>query len=127
MGTVIVIIIVIVVIAAVLGFLAMRRNSARQVESQRAEAQELREQASQVNATTVRKQEAEAAEVEAKARMARAEADAKAAQAEQYEVNAQGQSQSVERSREEVDQKLTRADEIDPDIDTERHSDSRTE
>ena len=54
--------------------MASRKSKERNLEKQRSEAHSIRQEASEHSATTVRRQEAEAAEMEATARKARAEA-----------------------------------------------------
>jgi hypothetical protein len=98
--------------------MAARKGKERTLEKQRTQAQSIRQQASEHSATTVRRQEAEAAEMEATARKARAEADVRAAQAERLEAEAYERDRTATQSREEVDERFHHADSIDPDTES---------
>jgi hypothetical protein len=76
----------------------------------------MREQA-ESRATGLAQQEAHARETEAQAAEARALADRKAAEAERLESEAYDQKAAAAASREEHEEALRRADEIDPDVD----------
>jgi uncharacterized membrane-anchored protein YhcB (DUF1043 family) len=110
-------VVVLAVIAAVVVAMSRRRTSAH-----RSEAQDLRERA-QSQRVTVQRHEAEAAEVDARARQAQAEADAKAATAAQLQADAQLRAEHAGSTRQEMHDQLERADEIDPDMTTDRAAD----
>jgi FtsZ-interacting cell division protein ZipA len=110
------IVVAVVVVALVVGLLMMRRSSGRRQEAkQREEAQRLRRDA-EADRIDVQRREAEAARIDAEARLAQAEAQARAADAAQLQAQAQEHSQEVAGSRSEVEERLRRADEIDPDV-----------
>ncbi|MDU0313935.1 hypothetical protein RKE38_09575 [Phycicoccus sp. M110.8] len=114
-------IIVVVVVVAVAVALFARRSSARRVEAQRAEADSIREEAREHD-RELRAREARAEETEAQAAAARAEADRKAAEAKRLEAEAERHGQGAEEVRAVRDDHLRRADERDPDVDTDEAS-----
>lgn len=99
-----------VVIAVIL----LRKRSSAQHEVHRAEAQELREEA-MADQVEVQRREAAAARIDAEARLAQAEADAKSAEAAAMQRTARERSEEVAEARADVDHRLRRADELDPD------------
>jgi len=111
----IILIIVIVLVALAVGLFVMRRNSQA---AQRTKATGLRDEATE-RAAVVEQQEAKARETAAQAEQARAEADAKAAEADRLRSVAQQQDSRTTEARSEVDEQLQRADQIDPDVETE--------
>jgi hypothetical protein len=111
---VIVAIIVIAVIAAVVAASTRRK----QVQN-RTRAGELREQAA-AQATGLQQREAHARETEARAAEARAEADRKRAEAERLEAEARDRHETAAGYRDQHAENLRRADELDPDVDTQR-------
>jgi len=114
---VIVAIIVIAVIAAVIAAVAAAKK--RKQENNRNRAGELREQAA-AQATGLQQREAHARETEARAAQARAEADRKKAEADRLEAEAADRHGTAESYRQEHEENLRRADELDPDVDTRR-------
>lgn len=109
-------VIVAIVVVAVIVALVAASNKKKQ-ERNRIRAGELREEAA-TQATTVQKREAHARETEAKAAAARAEADRKQAEADRLEAEAHERQQAAAGHREEHQESLRRADELDPDVDT---------
>jgi FtsZ-interacting cell division protein ZipA len=69
--------------------------------------------------TLLAQRESKAAELDAHARAAQAEADAKAAEAERLAATAQRQQAEVADDRTDLDDRLRRADEVDPRVDHE--------
>jgi type II secretory pathway pseudopilin PulG len=114
---VIVAIIVIAVIAAVIAAVAAANK--RKQENNRNRAGELREQAA-AQATGLQQREAHARETEARAAQARAEADRKQAEADRLEAEAADRHGTADSYRQEHEEHLRRADELDPDVDTSR-------
>ena len=111
---VIVAIIVIAVIAAVVAASTKRKQQQR-----RTRAGELREQAA-AQATGLQQREAHARETEARAAEARAEADRKQAEAERLAAEARDRHETAAGYRDQHAENLRRADELDPDVDTQR-------
>ncbi len=114
--------IVIAVIAALIVVAALvwvGRN--RQLARRRAQAEEIRD-AVRHDEIKVARREALADETAAKARAAQAEAEAKAAEAARLQENAQKHRSQAAEHREDLDERLSRADSLDPDatIDAER-------
>ncbi|WP_050668168.1 hypothetical protein [Luteipulveratus halotolerans] len=108
----------VIVILLLLLLLPMLRK--RKANAQRAEAAELRQDA-QGRAPRVQAREAEADQVSAAAQQTRAEADRKEAEARQLEAEAAERQRLADREREAHDQRLRKADEIDPDVETDDH------
>jgi FtsZ-interacting cell division protein ZipA len=109
-------IVVAVVVVALIGLLLWRRTTGeRQVARQREQAQRLRSDA-EAERIVVERREAEAARIDAQARLAQAEAQARAADAAQLQAQAREHAQQAAGSRSEVQERLRRADEIDPDM-----------
>jgi uncharacterized membrane protein len=129
MGTAgwIVLIIVIVAVVAVLA-LTVGRTQARRRQEGRADS--IREEAAE-RAREIERREAEADEMEAEAQRARAEAEQRVAQAAQMESATEEHRESLQQERAEVDERLQRADRIDPRVagttDTERESETAVE
>ena len=109
---VIVAIIVIAVIAAVVAASTKRKR-----EQNRTRAGELREQAA-AQATGLQQREAHARETEARAAEARAEAERKQAEADRLEAEARDRHETAAGYRDQHEENLRRADELDPDVDT---------
>ena len=109
---VIVAIVVIAVIAAVVAV-----SNKRKQEQKRTRAGELREQAA-AQASGLQQREAHARETEARAAEARAEADRKRAEADRLEAEASDRHKTTDGYREQHVENLRRADELDPDVDT---------
>lgn len=113
--TVLWIVVALVVIAVIVAAAAIRSRKGHRVQVRREEASELRERAERDRLETQRR-EADAAKVDAQARLAQAEADSRAAEAASLQVQAQERVSHAEESRSELEQKLRRADEVDPDV-----------
>jgi FtsZ-interacting cell division protein ZipA len=107
--------VVVLAIIAVVIYLMNRSRTERALEAQRTEARDLRESA-EADRLDVQRREAEAARLDAQARVAQAEADARAADAAQLQADAQQRAQHAGGARADVDERLRRADEIDPDM-----------
>jgi biopolymer transport protein ExbB/TolQ len=106
--------IVVAVIAALIVIAALvwvGRN--RQISRKTAKADEIREEVRQEHAK-VQRREALADETAAKARAAQAEAEAKAAEAARLEENAAKHRDHATTRREELDEKWSEADSLDP-------------
>jgi flagellar biosynthesis/type III secretory pathway M-ring protein FliF/YscJ len=108
---VIVAVLVVVVIAAIVAAGARKKR-----ERDRMRALEMREQAAE-REPEVRQREAHARETEAEAAAARAEADRKQAEAERLAAAAEDRHRVAGEAREEHQEHLRRADEVDPDVD----------
>jgi FtsZ-interacting cell division protein ZipA len=118
MSTSSIILIVVVAVAAILLIAAITwvaRN--KRTQHRRVEAGNIRDKATD-ESHKVGQREALADETAAKARVAQAEADAKAAHAKGLQHQAQGRRTDAATARDEVNQKFTRADTIDPDSQT---------
>lgn len=113
--TVIWIVIGVIALALVIGLVVwlMRRRGDAQAEHRRREAAELREKAA-ADDIEVRQREAELARADAEARAARAEAQARLAEADRLDAQTRKEAEDVDQSRRDVDERLHRADEIDP-------------
>jgi FtsZ-interacting cell division protein ZipA len=122
-GAWIILIIVIVLVALAVGLYVMRRSGRA---AQRTKAQGLRDEAAE-RAAVVEQQEAKARETAALAQQAKAEADAKAAEADRLRSVAQQQESRTTEARSEVDEQMRRADQIDPDVETEPAADADRE
>lgn len=107
-------IIVALVVIALVAVIAVMANRKKR-ERNRAQATELREKARH-EATDIQRKEALARETEAKAAAARAEADRRAAEAERLEAEAQQRAHAAGQRRDEHQEQLRRADELDPDV-----------
>ena len=125
MTTSTIVLIVVVAVAAILLIAAIawvarnKRNQHRHVE-----AGNIRDKAAE-QSHEVGQREALADETAAKARVAQAEADAKAAQAAGLQHQAQARRSDAATARDEVNQEFERADKIDPDSQTTRHTAKR--
>lgn len=106
-----------VVLLLILLFVVLRGRRGKVEEARRAEAAELRQKA-EADRLEVHRREAEAAKVDAEARMAQAEADARAADAARLQAEAHERTTQVTGDRAEVDDRLRRADALDPDVPT---------
>lgn len=109
--------IVIAVIAAVIVIGALvwfTRN--KQVGRRHAQAEEIREQVLEEH-VKVQRREALAEETAAKARAAQAEAEAKAAEAQRLQENAEKHRTEAASQREDLDQRWSHADDLDPHVD----------
>jgi FtsZ-interacting cell division protein ZipA len=115
-STIIWIVVAIVVLAIVVWFLLRRSRAMKEkrLQHQRDEATELRRTA-ESERIEVQEREASAAKVDAEARLAQAEADRKAAEAARLQQEAQERSEQVGERRTHVEDRLRRADEVDPD------------
>ena len=100
-----------VVVIAVIAMLAKRKKA----ERDRAQAHELREHAAE-KVTEVQRHDAIAKETEAKAAQARAEAERKEAEAHRLEAEAMDKQRVASGHREEHQEHLRKADELDPDV-----------
>lgn len=111
--TVVWIVVAVVVVAVVIGVIVWvtRSQSSRKVDRQREEAQDLRRRAE----AELKRREADAARVDAEARLAQADADARAAEAARLQTEAHERDRDLAGERSEIDERLRRADEIDPD------------
>jgi len=109
---VIVAVVVIAIIAALVAAAGKKKK-----ERNRAEAGRLREQAA-TRAPELKEREASARETEAHAAVARAEAERKQAEAERLEAEAGDRHRAADGVRDEHRQHLSRADELDPDVNT---------
>jgi hypothetical protein len=106
------VVLALVVLAAVL---LTRARRSRSVDRRREEAHELRQRA-EADRIELQRREAEAARIDAEARAAQAEADARAADAAQLQAEARERAEHTSGSRAEVEERLRRAEEIDPDV-----------
>lgn len=109
-------VIVVIVVLVVLAIIVSAANRAKKTRN-RQRAGQMREEATE-RASEVQQREARARETEAQAAAARAEADRKQAEAERLEAQAGDRGRSAAELREEHEEHLRRADEIDPDVDT---------
>jgi membrane protein involved in colicin uptake len=89
----------------------------RKVEGNRQRAGALREEARE-SAPSLQKREAHARETEAEAAAARAEAERKQAEAQRLAAEAEERRNAAAAHRDEHEERLRRADELDPDVDT---------
>ncbi|HEU4332039.1 MAG TPA: hypothetical protein VFR40_13045 [Lapillicoccus sp.] len=110
------IVLVVIVVAIVAVVLASR---SRQRETRREEAADLRDPSAEHH-MELREKEAAAAATEAEARRTRAEADQRAAEAQRLEVQAQRASLDRDAAAAESQEKLRRADALDPDVRTDK-------
>lgn len=106
------------VLLAILAF-AISSARKRRDDKRRVEAGRIREEATH-HERDLREREAEADEAEARARRARAEADERDAAARRLEVAAERRSDDRDHLRDEHDERLRRADALDPDVPTDR-------
>lgn len=113
-STIVWIVVIAIAVVALLAAIAVAA-SRKKKERNRAHAAELREQAAE-QVSDVQRREALAKETEAKAAAARAEAERKAAEAERLEAEAQDRAQAADRHRQEHQEHLRKADELDPDV-----------
>jgi Tfp pilus assembly protein PilE len=118
-------IIVIAVVALLIIAVIAAMMSKNRASSRRSQAADLRNQAAEQE-TKLQQQDARAQETSAHARQARAEADMRAAQAAQLEVQARDQQGVAQSLRQERDDRLSRADELDPDTDPASAGDAST-
>lgn len=111
-GWIVLIVVVVVVVVAIV-IVALTAGRRRKVEADRRKAAELREDAAR----------ADLAAREREAKSARAAADAKQAEveAERLRREAEERDRAAAAARDEQQQKLSRADEVDPDVRTDRH------
>lgn len=103
------------------------QSKQKQLERDRAEATEIRQQAADQE-MLVRERQAAAAQTDAEARAARAEAERQAAEADQrnaeaerLEVQAQRRTDEYDQVSAQHDEQLRRADALDPDVRTDEH------
>jgi hypothetical protein len=113
------VIIAVVVIAVIVAVVVA--GSRKKKERDRVRAGELREQAA-AQASGLQQREAAARETEAEAAAARAEAERKQAEAERLEAQAGDRHRAAGAAREEHQEHLRRADQVDPDVNT-KHDD----
>lgn len=118
MDSIIWIILAVVVLIVVVALIASQARKRRDV-ARRDEAEQLRHQAAEHD-RDLREREAEAASADAKARKVRAEADERAAEARRLEVEAERRGERRAESEHERDERLRRADALDPDVRTDR-------
>jgi hypothetical protein len=109
-------VIIAIVVVAIIAALVVAANKKKK-ERDRSRAGEIREQAS-TQAATVQQREAHARETEAQAAQARAEADRKQAEADRLEAEARERADKAGAHRQEHEENLRRADELDPDVNT---------
>jgi hypothetical protein len=109
-----ILIIVLVLVAAVLVALIVRWASRRRAE-RRVEAEGLRSEAQSLEAA-VAGQQAFAEQAQERAGVARAEADQKTREAERLESEASDQYRTAQSSLREYEEKMRRADDLDPDV-----------
>ena len=109
------IVLVVVVVLILLGIWLVRSRAAGAEDRRRAEAQRIREQA-EADRIELQRREAEAARVDAQARLAQAEAQTRAAEAARLQSEAHARSEGLTDERAAVDERLRRADELDPDV-----------
>ncbi len=107
-------VVAVVLVVAVIAVAMSRKHT----EKRRQQAGELRERIT-AQSTAIERREAEARATEAEAARARAEADRKVAEAERLEADAVDQHTAAAAHREEHQENLRRADELDPDVDHE--------
>ena len=125
MTTSTIVLIVVVAVVAILLIAAIAwvaRN--KRTQHRRVEAGNIRDKAAE-QSHKVGQREALADETAAKARAAQAEADAKAAQATGLQHQAEVRRSDAATARDEVNQEFERADKIDPDSQTRRHTATR--
>ena len=115
-----IIVIVAVIVVAIIVALVLAANKKKK-ERDRVHAGELREEAA-TQASGLQQREARARETEAEAAAARAEADRKQAEAERLSAQADDHHRDAGAAREEHEDHLRRADEVDPDVNT-KHDD----
>src|SRR4051812_17666967 len=114
--TVWIIVAVVVVVLPITAAVALSgRRGSRGVDAERARAQEIREKAA-ADQVEVQRREAEAARLDAQARLAKAEADARAADAAALANEARARGTEASGARSELDERLSTADRIDPDV-----------
>lgn len=118
-STIVWIVVAAVVVLALLAVIAMMMKKKRD-ERNRVRANELREQAA-AQSTGVQQREAEARQTEAEARRAQAEADQKAAEAERLAAQASDKQSTAATYRQERDENLRQADDLDPDAGKDKH------
>lgn len=118
MDSLIWVILAVVVVLVLIGILVSRSRKQRKA-THRADAQELRTRAAEHD-RDVRERGADAAEADAQARRARAEADERAARAERLEVEAERRGERLSDVEATRDEQLRRADELDPDVRTDK-------
>ena len=109
-------VVIAVVVIAVLAAVILAGGKKKK-ERNREHAGELRDQAA-ARAPELKKTEAHARETEAQAAAARAEADRKQAEADRLEAEATNRHQSAAAIRDEHQDHLRKADELDPDVNT---------
>jgi preprotein translocase subunit SecF len=107
--------IIAIVVVAIIAAIVMAGNKKKK-ERDRSRAGELREEAA-VKATDVQQHDARARETEARAAEARAESERKQAEADRLAAQAQDRTRTADEHREEHQEHLRRADELDPDVD----------
>ena len=117
--TVLWIVIGVVVVLAIVGIALWWSRSGRRDDLRRREAERLREKAA-AERIELQRREAEAARIDAEARMAQAEADARAAEAAGLQAEARSRADDLEAPRSRVEDRLRRADHLDPDVDLDR-------
>ncbi len=118
-STIVWIVVAAVVVLALLAVIAMAMKKKRD-EHNRGRANELREQAA-AQSTGVQQREAEARQTEAEARRTQAEADQKAAEAERLAAQASDKQSTAATYRQERDDNLRQADDLDPDAGKDKH------
>ncbi|EYR63701.1 hypothetical protein N866_18765 [Actinotalea ferrariae CF5-4] len=114
--TIVWIVVAVLVLALIIGLALWwsRRSSGRRVDKQRQEAADLRRQA-EAEKVDLQRREAEAQRLDAHARLAQAEADTRSAEAARLQAQARERSDELSGPREDVQERLRRADELDPD------------
>jgi hypothetical protein len=109
-------VVIAIVVIAILAAIVLAGGKKKK-ERDREHAGELRDQAA-ARAPELKKTEAHARETEAQAAAARAEADRKQAEADRLEAEATNRHQSAAEIRDEHQEHLRKADELDPDVNT---------
>ena len=128
----IVVAIIVVAIIIVVAVMLSRRNSAKKLEAQHAKAQDLREDARRTE-MAAREREAQAAQARADSASAAAEAEQAKARAAQASIEAErvagtidGHQSDAAALRAEQEEKLRKADELDPHVTADDSRDDRT-
>jgi len=112
-----IVVIAVVIVAALAGTRKQKSMRINKADTMRDEAAE--------DAALLAQRENKAAEMDARARAAQAEADAKTAEAERLAATAERQQAGVADERTDLDERLRRADEVDPRVDHEQEAQNR--
>lgn len=115
-------IVVVIAIAVVIWLLTSRQRREAHLESERRKAAELRQSAYETDVTR-REREAEAARAAAAAKQAEADAAQARLESERLTRESVGHQSDAEKLRTEAEERLQKADALDPDVDTDRRDD----